>query len=120
MRTVYGKSALFQVEQAAGAAKVVQQMPIDVQQVGIVTKVGYHVGIPNLGQLRARMHESASPSMPAASRNDQALARSPLTNGAAPPSAISPTPVIFQSPRALVRQDKFLLGSARSAAPAFA
>jgi hypothetical protein len=54
-------------------------MPIDVQQVGIVAKVGYHVGIPNLGQLRARMHESASPSMPAASRNDQALARSPLT-----------------------------------------
>ena len=61
LRTVNGQSALFQVEQAAGAAKVVQQMPIDVQQVGIVAKIGHHVGIPNLGQLRAGMHERASP-----------------------------------------------------------
>src|SRR5262245_45084565 len=32
-------------------------MPIDVQQVGVVAKVGHHVGVPNFGQLRAWMHK---------------------------------------------------------------
>ena len=56
VRAVHGNAAALQVEQPARAAEVVQQMPVDMQQVGIVAEVGDHVGVPDLGKQRAGSH----------------------------------------------------------------
>ncbi len=49
-------AAALQIEQPARAAEIVQQMPVHVQQVGVVAEIGDHVGIPDLGKQGAGGH----------------------------------------------------------------
>ena len=56
VRAVHLDAAALQIEQPARAAEVVQQMPVDVQQVGVVAEVGDHVRVPDLGEQRACRH----------------------------------------------------------------
>jgi len=45
--------APLEVEQTAGTAEIVQQMAVDMEQIGIVPEMGDHVLVPDLGQQRA-------------------------------------------------------------------
>ena len=56
VRAVHGDAAALQVEQPARAAEIVQQVPVDMQQVGIVAEVGDHMRVPDLGKQRAGSH----------------------------------------------------------------
>jgi len=56
LRAAHLEPTLLEVEQAARAAEVVQQVPVDVQQVGVVAEIGEGVGVPELGKQRARGH----------------------------------------------------------------
>ena len=47
-----GEVAALEIEQPARAAEIVQQMAIDMEQIGIVANPGNDMLIPNLGQQR--------------------------------------------------------------------
>jgi hypothetical protein len=47
---VDGQVAAFQIEQAARAAEIVQQMTVDVKQIGVVADATDDVLVPDLGQ----------------------------------------------------------------------
>ncbi|MGY3076027.1 hypothetical protein ACVWZZ_002398 [Bradyrhizobium sp. LM6.10] len=54
--------AAFEVEQAAGAAEVMQQMAIHMQQIGIIADASDDMLVPDFGQQRAtvRVHDPSS------------------------------------------------------------
>ena len=56
LRAVHLDAATLQIEQAARAAEIVQQMPVHVQQVGVVPEIGDHVAVPDLGKQGAGGH----------------------------------------------------------------
>ena len=95
VRAVHGDAAALQVEQAARAAEVVQQMPVDVQQVGIVAEVGDHVRIPDLGKQRAGSHgERLVASLVVADSRDRVIRlvnASPVCGGQTPRSNVAAT-----------------------------
>ena len=51
-RIVDRKAAAFEIEQAARAAEIVQQMAIDMEQIGIIADSGDDMLVPDLGQQR--------------------------------------------------------------------
>ena len=56
------KVAAFEVDQAAGAAEVMQQMAIDMKQIGIIADLRDDMLVPDFGQQRAttRVHDPSS------------------------------------------------------------
>jgi hypothetical protein len=48
-----GKVAALEVEQPAGPAEIVQQMPIDMEQIRIVPEMGDDMLVPDFSQQRA-------------------------------------------------------------------
>ncbi|MGY4381408.1 hypothetical protein ACVWZ3_009047 [Bradyrhizobium sp. i1.3.6] len=55
--------AAFEIDQAAGAAEVMQQMAIHVKQIGVIADMGDDMLVPDFGQQRAatRVHDPSSP-----------------------------------------------------------
>ena len=58
LRIVHRQVAVFEIEQATRAAQIVQQMTIDMKQIGVVADATDNVLVPDLGQQRSggRLH----------------------------------------------------------------
>src|SRR6266545_4816435 len=51
-RIMDGKVAVLKIQEAARTAKIMQQMPIDMEEIGIITDMSDDVLVPDFGQQR--------------------------------------------------------------------
>ncbi len=58
---MHGEAALLEVEEAARATEIVQQVPVDVQEHGTVAEVADDVLVPDLREQRSGRHNVSSP-----------------------------------------------------------